>query len=142
MPAHALADRFATPSNLTTVEAVPDNVPESARMADLRALSLGWDGDDAPAPSDDAIGKAKEILEWIQRNDLQIDSVDADVLGGVDVYLNGTSGRTAWVAILNSGERSIVLSHNGKATGHSLDKAELERMKSFLLGGGRGSTTH
>jgi hypothetical protein len=140
MASYAPVEWLAPAECETNLEHVAAN--DQDWMTSLRELSCGWDGEDAPVPSEDSIIRAKEVLEWIRRNDLKVESVDPDVLGGVDIYLNGVDGKTVWIALLNAKKPSVVLRHGGEASGLMLDDAAREQLKSFLRGGARGSTRH
>jgi hypothetical protein len=104
----------------------------------LRKLAPNWDGEDAPIPSDAAISAAKEIGLWLEQNNLTPDSIEADVIGGVDIYLSNSAGDTAWICILNSGHKSIILSdvEGSSSTGQALDLTSLQQMKTHLQHGG------
>lgn len=100
--------------------------------SELRSLTPGWDGEDAPPPSDVSISVAKKVAQWIEQNELPIDSIDADVIGGVAIYLSNQLGKTVWVSIMNSGFRTIVFNQSGGTYSLSLGPASLDEMKSFL----------
>ncbi len=105
------------------------------RLIRLRELPLNWDGENSPVPSDESISKAKDIIDWINQFNLNIDSIEPDVLGGVAIYLNGINNRMAWVSILNNGKPCIVsrCRPHGRVTGRVLTESTFEELKSFLL---------
>jgi hypothetical protein len=104
-------------------------------MIRLRGLLPNWDSEGAPIPSEESIAKAKDIIDWVIQNNLNINSIDPDVIGGVAIYLNGINDRLAWVSILNSGSQCIVFRciPRGRVTGCILNDAALEKLKFFLL---------
>ncbi len=104
-------------------------------ITQLRTLLPNWDSEGAPVPSNEAINKAKDIIDWINQFNLNIDSIDPDVLGGVAIYLNGINNRMAWISILNNGISCIVsrCRPHGRVTGRTLNESTLEELKSFLL---------
>lgn len=78
----------------------------------------------------------KDVLYWLYESDVGrlIESVDPDANGGTGIYLNGNSGKTAWIALMDSGARTVVLSGGGnKARGYQLSLSTLELLKSYLL---------
>lgn len=101
-------------------------------MIQLHELLPDWDGEGAPVPSKEAINKTKDIVGWATLNNLNIDSIDPDVLGGVSIYLTGIGNRTAWIAILNHENSTIVVRVNGLARGYVLDIVSLEELKLYL----------
>ena len=82
----------------------------NADLNALRKLSDGWDGEGAPRPSEEALQRAAAALADLQDSPFDVYDVDADVLGGVALWLNAP-GRTrfAWIAIMNSGRATVVL---------------------------------
>lgn len=103
-------------------------------MIKLRSLLPNWDGDDAPVPSEESILKTKDIVEWITKSNLHIESIDSDVLGGVAIYLIGINNRMVWISILNKGNPCIVFRCRpcSKVVGRILNDSSLEELKLFL----------
>lgn len=101
----------------------------------LKNLQPNWDGEGADVPSEESINSAKEIVTWASQNNLDIEDVDADVMGGVAIYLRGVYNRTVWLAIMNSGSRSIILQHDRNIVGHVLDDNSINDVKDFLIAG-------
>lgn len=75
---------------------------------------------------------AKAILSWCLVNNLEVESVAPDAMGGTDIYLNGINGTRAWICILDSGKHSIILSQHGSNTGYKFSLGSLEIMRKFL----------
>lgn len=74
----------------------------------LATLSDGWDGDGAPAPSTASMQLARLLLDAMTANGLTPDSVDADAVGGVAVWLydadaSGVIARRCAIELRNSG---------------------------------------
>jgi hypothetical protein len=105
-------------------------------IRDLETLTPDWDGEGAPIPTSSAVGMAGNLARWAEERNLVVESIDADVTGGVAVYLRGSRpGRKAWLSILNNGTRSIVLSDEQRCSGHELNDDALNRMRILLEGG-------
>lgn len=102
----------------------------------LRALSPNWDDEGAPVPSEIAINKAKDIFDWVNQHGLTVESVDADVLGGVAIYLDEVNDKSTWIAIRNDGATSIIIRHDNKINGYDLNDFSLESLKKFLVSEG------
>ena len=85
--------------------------PAEAHLAPLAALADGWDGEGAPAPAPAAIEAAREVLRDLAMHDHhpEADAIDADVMGGVAVYLYGPPGsdRSVWLAFGNDGANTV-----------------------------------
>lgn len=101
-------------------------------MTELRSLLPNWDEEGAPVPSEESILKTKDIVGWAILNNLNIDSIDADVLGGVGIYLTGIESRTVWISVLNHENPIVVVRNNGIVKGYHLDIVSLEELKLFL----------
>lgn len=87
----------------------------SYQLERLKRLAADWDGEGAPKPSRGAIAGASKVVAWVTAAGLEVTDVDADVLGGVAVYLHGSAtGRSAWIACMNDGTSTVVLS-SGRA---------------------------
>lgn len=86
---------------------------------------------DYPLPSPDAVHTASGVLAWLWAHGLSVESISPDVLGGVAIYVDGNGGR-AWIAIMNNGGRTIVLTRSRKSTGYPLSDDTLSQMKTFL----------
>jgi hypothetical protein len=60
-------------------------------------------------------------MRWALERGLMIADVDADVLGGVGVWVRGHVGhaqREAWISCLNGGQRTVVLNDGGRMAGY------------------------
>jgi hypothetical protein len=107
----------------------------------LQALdSLGefpdnWDREGAPSPSVEAITRANGMLKWATEAGLSVTDVDADVLGGVAIWLVGDHGRRVWLSCMNNGHDSVVMS-DGRGVVYQAPLAETprERVVAFLSG--------
>jgi hypothetical protein len=106
----------------------------SVWKSELEALEPNWDDEGAPTPSSDSISGAVDIVSWAERNGLQVESVDADVLGGVAIYLRSAAPKQrAWVSILNNGRRSILVDADGAVKGRPLDHEGLLWLKTQFV---------
>ena len=79
----------------------------------LAALPHDWDGEGAPPPTAETLEQAGRAVVWAREKELQLIEVDADVLGGVAVWLGSPRHpqRRAWFAFRNDGTKSVVLSN-------------------------------
>lgn len=111
----------------------PIKIPDWEQQ--LRELLPNWDGEGAEPPTPETLDEAKEIVDWALRNNLLVESVDSDVLGGVGVYLHGFNKRTVWVCILNNRDPSAIFRHYERVIGLELNESFLEKIKLFLFGG-------
>jgi hypothetical protein len=111
------------------------------RLAKLADLSDNWDGEGAPAPSHEAIVRADLLVRWALETGLVATDFEADVLGGVGIVLRsypGITSGTAWIACMNGGADTIVLSRGTGVCGHALwdeGDAAKARVTDFLMGG-------
>jgi len=108
----------------------------------LRALPDSWDGDDAPAPAPSAIDRAESLLRDSTMNGVQVAEVDADVLGGVAIWLAGPSpAASAWISLMNNGTDTLVLCENGKVTHHPWNQhgGGSKILQAFLRGTGEAT---
>jgi len=116
--------------------------PSRKQLEAMRHLVEGWDGQDAPPPNREALDYAQEIVRWALQQGLVITEVDADVLGGVAIWMAGQSGTTAWVACMNNGAKTLVLTENGDVNHSSWTDLLTTRSDHSALGIlGRNSTT-
>lgn len=86
---------------------VMDRVPASAllkRLEAFHALTNGWDGDDAPAPTENAITRARRLVDLIGRFP---DEIDPDAVGGIAVWFYLDSGAKLMLGLRNSGAAVI-----------------------------------
>jgi len=119
---------------------------EPTKLAKLSLLEDGWDDEGAPRPSLDAIRRADRALDWASQSGLMVSDVGPDVLGGVGIWLRSFSNynaRAAWIACMNNGHDTIVLSENGAVVGHAPWDAGDDRpkatVKAFLAGNQRAA---
>lgn len=80
------------------------------RIKELQRLPYDWDDEGAPPPSDLAAQEARDALEKLLGLgfDLGPEDVDADVLGGLGMYLM-SDHRLVWLAFRNSGAAHAIL---------------------------------
>lgn len=128
--------------NLASPVATADIVTERNQRAldaldDLRKLADDWDGEGAPRPSDEAIERAKDIVRWAcdRGIDLGDAEIDADVLGGVAIWIEPRPGRRAWIACMNSGHDTLVLSDDGVIKHAPWNETAQQRLLSFIRSG-------
>ena len=71
-----------------------------------------------------------------KENSLDIEAVYDNVLGGIDVYLNGVNGRNAWICVPNySASGTVVFTDTDRTvTSVPLTRYHLNILKLFLLG--------
>lgn len=79
------------------------------------------DFNDIPEINEREAKLAGEVVSFALINDIKIDSVEPDVLGGVAIYLSNETSygfklKTAWVSILNSGTRAIIIRRDNMIT--------------------------
>lgn len=105
-----------------------------ADVTKLRELKDGWDGEGAPVVADRAISLALEMVSWAEVHGLLVTDVDADVLGGVAVWVEGPGGgRRAWLSLMNNARDTVLLMENGKTlSSGSLSERSRESILSFL----------
>lgn len=114
-----------------------DNVdPGPGSMETLEGLSRlhdDWDGEGAPKPSGEAITRAREILQALE-GVAEVDAieVDADVLGGVGLLVRPGRGRSVWIACMNNGKDTVVLSEGESLSHAPWDASALEQTLSFV----------
>lgn len=92
----------------------PDEVLE-----DLRTCRDDWDDEGAPRPDSTAIDRAVAILKWADAEGLVVYDVDADVRGGVSIILQAEH-RRAWIACMNGGDDTTVMSVRGQVRDHCM----------------------
>ena len=104
----------------------------------LRTWLDNWDGEGAPKPSDAAISRAEEILSLALLNEeIRVTDADADVLGGVALWLAGPSATArAWISFMNNGVDTLVLSDNGRILHYPWDATAPKHLEAFLRGDG------
>lgn len=87
---------------------------ESTRM--VKVYEEGWDGYDAPVPSDVAINYGIELLNKLKTTELSPYSVLPSADGGVGISFRGKDGRRAALEILNDGSSTYVIYGKGLQT--------------------------
>lgn len=109
--------------------------PSADPLRQLVDLQDDWDGEGAPRPSDGAVRRAREVLGWVRNNNLFILEVDADVLGGVAIYLKADerSDKRVWIACMNDGKDTAVMSTRDAVVDHCMfSLTEPDRVLRFL----------
>lgn len=107
-------------------------MPEAKeRLVELSAIGEDWDGDGAPSPAPAALARAEAVLRWADANGAEIVDVDADVLGGIAIWLRGAQGR-AWVACMNNGSDTLVTGEGANTTSTPWGERAMERLRTFL----------
>jgi hypothetical protein len=76
----------------------------------------GWDGYDAPVPSNAAINYGIELLNKLKMADLSPYSVLPSADGGIGISFRGKGGRRAALEILNDGSSTYVIYGTGHPT--------------------------
>lgn len=71
----------------------------------LSALSVGWDGYDAPKPAEAVLGNARRILKLLQSELMMPRQITASAEGGVAFSFGSAGDRRAQIEILNNGEQ-------------------------------------
>ena len=129
--ASAVAGLAGSPVNCATIDtatvvqvpcAVSVNVLDPTRLARLHGLADDWDEEGAPRPSRPALQRADSVIRWAHESGLVVTDVDADVLGGVGVWLRAhpvSPARSVWIACMNNGQDTIVMSEARAVTGHT-----------------------
>ena len=79
-------------------------------LDDVAALPDDWDGEDAPAPTADAVASARACLADLAAMGVVAWDIDGDVMGGVAVYLyaDPPSPNYVWLAFGNDGTNGVV----------------------------------
>lgn len=83
-----------------------------AGLAKMATLEDDWDEEGAPAPLPAAVARGLVALELAEKRGLLVTDVDADVLGGVALYLmrSQDEDRSVWISIRNNGRDTASLS--------------------------------
>lgn len=107
-----------------------------SRLEGLSRLADGWDDDEAPRPSADALGRAREALDRAATHGLFPEEVDADVLGGVALWFAAEGDkpeRRAWIACMNEGRTTFVLTVDDKPVdGGKLTETAWHKLVAFV----------
>lgn len=82
--------------------------------SEVKTYELGWDGYDAPIPSDDAIKYGIEILNKLKATELSPYSVLPSADGGIGISFRGRDGRRAALEILNDGSSTYSVYGKGR----------------------------
>ena len=69
--------------------------------------------EEIPEVNQDVAKLAGEVVAFALMNEIHIESIDQDVLGGVAIYLsnelkNDLPLKTLWVSLLNNGTKTII----------------------------------
>lgn len=75
----------------------------------IRSYEADWDGCGADPPNELSLALATEVVTWAKSHNLNIAEIDADVLGGVAIWIDGALGRSVWISCMNSGELTVCL---------------------------------
>jgi hypothetical protein len=116
------------------------HVVKVARFAELSLLQDDWDGEGAARPSIEAIRRASDATTWAHGAGLVVEDIDADVLGGVGLWVRAYAhrgARTVWIACMNNGQDTAVLSEGRSVVGHQrwdASEATKASLGSFLVG--------
>lgn len=89
---------------------------------------------DWPDPTAASRQQADAVLAWAKRRGLTVADICTDVLGGMAVYLGGAN-REVWIACMNSGAFTAVLSESRKVAASftmSLEGEPADRVVAFL----------
>lgn len=118
--------------------------PVAVRLAEIEALPEDWDVDPrqgpAPVPDPSAMVAAREVVASLRASGVVVapEDVDADVLGGVAVTVEGTAGRSAWFCLPNGHDGMVVVSApvtTARSAGAALSPATLADAVAYLRGG-------
>jgi hypothetical protein len=95
--------------------------PTTQAALELGTLTDNWDGEGAARPSVEAIERAVLTIQWAKDLGLKVTDVDADVLGGVAVWLGSAAhpDRRVWVSCMNNGRDTIVMSNREGVVGQA-----------------------
>jgi len=87
-----------------------------------------------PAPNSDATARASDFIEELKKFNASLEiSSEADVLGGVDVYIDGPIlGRSVWCFFRNTGGVTAVFDDHSKIFSEPWPVA-LARVADFLI---------
>lgn len=80
------------------------------KFAALELLEDNFDDEGAEKPNEIAFKAAYEVVGWAFENWLDITDIDADVLGGIAVWL----GNIIWISCSNRGSVTATINHSGK----------------------------
>jgi hypothetical protein len=109
-------------------------------LDNVTCLQTDWNSYGAPAPCQNAVDGAREVLEKLSDAAIAPDNLKASAEGGVAIVLSGSDRNRAIIESLNNGERYILLYDlDGKNDTIdwpvSADPAELvRRLKDHLRG--------
>lgn len=113
------------------------STPMEQQLEALANYPDNWDDEGAPAPNDDSVVRAREVLLWAHASKLDVFDIDADVLGGIAVYVR-KGARQAWIGCMNGKGTTVVLSTTNKVEDHfmfTMDDSNKHRVLEFLKGG-------
>lgn len=108
-----------------------------AHLYSLFFLAPGWDGEDAPRPSSDALRVAHDVIESFRNLGHFPLDVSADVLGGVAVWFeNRELTRRVWLACMNDGEVRCLFddAKSGQVAAVAFNWEVEARINAFLKG--------
>lgn len=91
-------------------------------LGSLGSLQDDWDGEGAPRPSGEALERAQTVMDWAESKGLLVVDLDADVLGGVALYIKASAGadRQVWIGCMNKGGDTAVMSTSSKVEDHCM----------------------
>lgn len=102
----------------------------------MHVLQEDFNPDDDEPPTEAARARASALVAEANGVGLHVDEVDSDVLGGMGLLFFGSkelADRRAWVACMNDGRTSYVLTdEDGNVFGINAGESPWERIKQFL----------
>jgi hypothetical protein len=141
------ASEFPEPPGISIASTFDRATPPGTMRDQLTAFRTypnNWDDEGAPAPDAAAVDHAEAVVDWAKQNGLTVAEVDADVMGGIAVFLaSSPPGRSAWIACMNKGGDTAVLSEGSRGGDHfmfSLGDESANRVLRFLTGESGGAT--
>lgn len=120
--------------SLETVRVLQEHGTMKEALGSLGSLQDDWDGEGAPKPSGEALQRAQAVMDWAESKGLLVVDLDADVLGGVALYLRASSGadRQVWIGCMNKGGDTAVMSTSTKVEDHCMFDPEAEGAERVL----------
>ncbi len=85
----------------------------------LAKMPDNWDQENAPAPTEQALKAAKDIITRLYDFNVRPDDLDADVMGGIAIYISNKFGENMWINCRNSGGVGYVITSKERAVRQS-----------------------